>query len=201
VAVVGGGAAGLSTALHLAPLVTKGLISGPIDVYDSEERPSNREIGVGIWSTALDCFQRDTIDSHQLVYNDMTRQGTFIQEVGYRSPQGYWLAESSLKGESVPDLLFLREKDMLASLRKAVHLEVNRGNVVLHAGSNHKVHSIMEDSSTEAWSAPLMIERDGPGKPAEPTERDYHLVVAGAWKNCILNKASFSFFLSFWMLI
>jgi Fe-S cluster assembly iron-binding protein IscA len=179
VAVVGGGAAGLAAALHLAPLVTQGLIGGPIDIYDSEERPSNREIGIGIWSTALDCFQKDSIDSHQLVYNDMIKHGTFVQEVGYRSPNGSWLAESSLKGDSIPDLIFLREKDMLASLRKAVHLEVNRGNVMLYTGSNHKVHSIMEDSTTEAWSAPLMLQPDGPDSPLERTERDYHLIVAG----------------------
>eukprot|EP00957_Ditylum_brightwellii_P087110 6629930-Ditylum_brightwellii.AAC.1 len=35
IAIVGGGAAGLSTALHLAPLVSKGIIEGPVDLYES----------------------------------------------------------------------------------------------------------------------------------------------------------------------
>lgn len=73
VAIVGGGAAGLSTALHLSPLVEKGLISSPIDVYEKGIKESSshnhktneqesqysgsgsigRDIGVGLWSTAL----------------------------------------------------------------------------------------------------------------------------------------------------
>ena len=53
---------------------------------------------------------------------------------------------------------------------------------MLHTGSNYKVHSIMEDSSTEAWSAPLMLQTDGPDNPTlERTERDYHLIVAGTF--------------------
>ncbi|KAG7352038.1 FAD-dependent oxidoreductase [Nitzschia inconspicua] len=189
VAVVGGGAAGLSTALHLAPLVTEGLISGPIDIYDSQERPSHRDIGVGIWSTALDAFQKDTLDSHRLAVDDMLRKGTFVHEAGYRTPQGDWLAESNLEGEGLPDLLFLREMDMLDALRKAVHLEVNRGNVVLHSGSHYKVDSIMEDATTEPWSAPLMLLRDGPDQPSVPTERDYHLIVAADGMNSVLRTA------------
>jgi 2-polyprenyl-6-methoxyphenol hydroxylase-like FAD-dependent oxidoreductase len=188
VAVVGGGAAGLSTALHLAPMVTQGLISGPIDVYESEERPSNRDIGVGIWSTALESFQKDTLDSHQLAYDDMIRRGTFVREVGYRTPKGDWLAESSLVGEALPHLLFLRETDMLAALRKAVHLEVNRGNVVMHSGSHYQVHSLMEDATTEPWSAPLMILPDGPDKPPLSTERDYHVIVAADGMNSVLRR-------------
>lgn len=35
IAVVGGGAAGMTAALHLSPLVAAGLIHGPIDVYES----------------------------------------------------------------------------------------------------------------------------------------------------------------------
>jgi hypothetical protein len=199
VAVVGGGAAGLSTALHLAPLVAQGLIAGPIDVYDSNERHHGRDIGVGIWSTALEGFDDDdddkTIDSHRLVYQDMTRVGTFIGKVGYRSPSGAWLAESNLQQQkplssssssarssfsSLPQLLFLRECDMIAALQKAVHLEVQRGNVMLHTGSNYKVKSILEDSSTEPWAAPLVLKGNNNAEASsEITERDYHLIVAG----------------------
>ncbi|KAL3920867.1 MAG: hypothetical protein SGILL_003044 [Bacillariaceae sp.] len=197
VAVVGGGAAGLSTALHLAPLVTKGLIAGPIDVYEGEERPSNREIGVGLWSTALDSFRpqekedgtiTETIESHELAYRDMIRRGTFVHQVGYRTPRGDWLAKSNLDGDGLPDLLFLREMDMLDALRKALHIEVNRGNVVVHSGSHYKVDSVMEDACTAPWSAPLMLLKDGPNKPPERTDRDYHLIVASDGMDSVLRK-------------
>ena len=85
VAIVGGGAAGMTTALHLSPLVAAGLIQGPIDVYEANNvKKSNkfrtsghtpggleggkqlysgsgalgRHIGVGIWSTAWWPFLR-----------------------------------------------------------------------------------------------------------------------------------------------
>lgn len=187
VAVVGGGAAGLATALHLAPLIKNGLIGGPIDVYDAaEQQPST--IGVGIWSTALYGF-RDSkdVDSHQIAYNDMVRNGTFSQGVGFRSPRGDWLAESNLSGSETPDLLFLRQSDMIGALRKAVHHEVQLGNVVLHSGTYGKIRSISEDSP-DPWSASLEIETNGPDKPTEKTERDYHLIVAADGMNSLLRK-------------
>lgn len=186
VAVVGGGAAGLATALHLAPLVSSGLIGGPVDMFDAADHPS-REIGVGVWSTALDPFQKSGVDSHQLAYDDMIRNGTFVREVGYRTPRGDWLTESCLDGVGLPDLLFLREMDMLASLRKAVHLEVQRGNIALHSGTNYRVRSIYEES-TEPWSAPLLLESDGVGRPPLPSPRDYHLIVAADGMNSVLRK-------------
>ena len=117
VAVCGGGVAGLSVALHLAPLVTAGKISGPIDVFEAGGN-NGRDIGVGVWSTALDAFRVSNVDSHQLVYNDMIQHGYFVRDVGYRTPKGHWLATSRLDG-TMPDLLFLREKDLLSALRKA----------------------------------------------------------------------------------
>jgi 2-polyprenyl-6-methoxyphenol hydroxylase-like FAD-dependent oxidoreductase len=184
VAIVGGGAAGLSTALHLAPLVAQGYISGPIDVFEAQET-SGREIGVGIWSTALDPFLASKdVESHQLVYQDMTKHGCFVRDVGYRTPKGHWLAKSRVDGENMPDLLFLREMDMLASLRKAVHLEEHRGNVVLH--SNSQVEGIYEES-TQPWSAPLVL-RKGNSTSTESTPRDYHLIVAADGMNSVIRK-------------
>mmetsp|Transcript_44726 Transcript_44726/g.50145 ORF Transcript_44726/g.50145 Transcript_44726/m.50145 type:complete len:558 (-) Transcript_44726:52-1725(-) len=187
VAVVGGGVAGLATALHLAPLVNAGLIGGPIDVYDAADQSSST-IGVGIWSTALDGF-RDSKDvaSHQIVYNDMIRNGTFSKGVGFRSPRGDWLAESNLSGAETPDLLFLRQSDMLGALRKAVHHEVQLGNVVLHSGTCSKIRSVSEDSP-HPWSAPLEIEINGPDQPTIKTERDYHLIVAADGMSSVLRK-------------
>ena len=178
VAIVGGGAAGLSSALHLAPLVQEGYISGPIDVYDAG-KDSGREIGVGIWSTALDPFGRnEDIESHQLVYQDMTQQGIFLRDVGYRTPKGHWLATSRLDG-NLPDLLFLREKDMLGALRKGVHLEELKGNVALHTGE--RITSIFEESP-EPWSSSLVLESN------KKTPRDYHLIIAADGMNSVLRK-------------
>lgn len=216
VAVVGGGAAGLSSALHLAPLVTRGLIAGPIDVYEPDCGPDvhNRDIGVGVWSTALDAFHptqstlhnKPRVDSHELVYQDFIKKATFIKEVGYRSPKGHWLAQSTLGDagdikeredmddvggqEPLPQLLFLREKDLLATLRKAVHLEENRGTINLKTGKNYNVHSILEDGLTEPWSAPLLLQpKDSPaGTTPTRTERDYHLIVAADGMNSVLRK-------------
>ena len=187
VAVVGGGGVGLATALHLAPLIKSGLIGGPIDVYDAAEQQSST-IGVGIWSTALYGF-RDSkdVDSHQIAYNDMVRNGTFSQGVGFRSPRGDWLAESNLSGSETPDLLFLRQSDMIGALRKAVHHEVQLGNVVMHSGTYGKIRSISEDSP-DPWSASLEIETNGPDKPTEKTARDYHLIVAADGMNSVLRK-------------
>ncbi len=187
VAVVGGGAAGLATALHLSPLVTAGLIGGPVDVYDVGERDSS-PIGVGIWSTALDAF-RDSIDveSHQIAYKTMVEKGSFSEKVGFRSPRGDWLAESNLAGDHLPDFLFLRESDMLDALRKAVDHEVQQGNVCVHSGLSNKIHSV-DESSSNPWSAPLMIQKSGPNKSSEPSDRDYHLIVAADGMNSVLRK-------------
>ena len=188
IAVVGGGAAGLSTALHLAPLVTAGLIGGPIDVFEAGERQSS-SIGVGIWSTALYAF-RDSkdVESHQIVFDDMFRKGTLSEKVGFRSPRGDWLAESNLAGDKTPDFLFLRESDMLGALRKGIDHEVQRGRVVVHSGPSGRIDSIAEDSP-EPWSAPLLVRSDGPeNNPPEPTERDYHLIVAADGMNSVLRK-------------
>jgi len=189
VAVVGGGAAGLATALHLAPLVNAGLIGGPVDVFDYDAKGKEPSpIGVGIWSTALYGFRdsRD-VESHQIAYNTMVEKGRFSEKVGFRSPRGDWLAESNLAGDHLPDFLFLRESDMLGALQKAVHLEVRRGNVAVHSGPSNKIHSISEDSPNP-WSAPLLIQPNGPEKPSETTKRDYHLIVAADGMNSILRK-------------
>ena len=174
----------MSTALHLAPLVTQGLINGPIDVYE-KSMVGGRDIGVGIWSTALDPFQQSSRDSLQLVYDNMTKHGTFVRDVGYRCPKGQWLAESRLD-DDLPGLLFLREVDMLSALRKAVHLEEQRGTVHLHVGLNYKIDSIYEQSA-DPWAAPLMIQNIKTGQ-QEPTARSYHLIAAADGMNSVIRK-------------
>jgi 2-polyprenyl-6-methoxyphenol hydroxylase-like FAD-dependent oxidoreductase len=180
IAIVGGGAAGLSSALHLAPLIAQGHISGPIDIFDGGNA-EKREIGVGIWSTALDPFRKSTEDSHQLVIDEMTKCGSYVRDVGYRTPKGHWLALSRLGGH-MPDLLFIREMDMLEALRKAVQLEEKRGTIKLHSGSDYHVRSISEESEAP-WSAPLKI-----GADATDSERDYHFIVGADGMNSTIRK-------------
>lgn len=178
VAVVGGGCAGLSSALHLAPLVEAGYLASPIDIFDATPT-KGRDIGVGVWSTALDPFQHSDRPSHQLVYEEMIAHGTWVGDAGYRTPDGAWLMKSHLPttpeeclAQNMPALLFLREKDMLQSLQKAIHWEENRGTVRVHRdGNKTRVTSIEEDSSLP-WSARLRLTAD------HYSERDYHLIVA-----------------------
>ena len=207
VAIVGGGCAGLSSALHLAPLVDQGWIAGPIDIY--EEKPVvNRDIGVGIWSTALEPFRDSNRTSHREVYQSMTSNGTWLGEVGYRTPNGAWLLKSKLptnkeemESSNMPALLFLRERDLLESLQEAVHWEEHQGTIrVLNAG---RVNGLYEESN-HPWSTNLMLCNEKV-KTATPetcntdmeseytsrslpslSDRDYHLIVAADGMNSTL---------------
>ena len=204
VAIVGGGCAGLSSALHLAPLVEQGWISGPIDIY--EEKPVvNRDIGVGIWSTVLEQFRDSHRTSHRVVYQTMTTDGTWLGDVGYRTPDGAWLLKSKLptsketmEEQDMPALLFLRERDMLESLQEAVHWEEHQGTIrVLNAG---RVDGLYEESS-HPWSTNLMLcnskvktsttdqENEYTLQPQSClSDRDYHLIVAADGMNSALRN-------------
>lgn len=174
-------------ALYLAPLVKSGLIESPIDVYDAGQKEAT-DIGVGIWSTALDGF-RDSVnvESHQIAYKFLMTHGTLSKGVGFRSPRGDWLAESNLSGDDTPDLLFLKEKDIVRALQLAVHHEVLNGNIVLHSGSGGKIVSIAENSPLP-WSAPLEIEGNCSDEPSKKSKRDYHLIIAADGMNSILRR-------------
>lgn len=187
VAIVGGGAAGLSSALHLAPLVERGLVASPIDLYEPS-RSVGRDIGVGLWSTALEPFRMSQRPSHQIVWQDMLRSGTFITDVGYRTPNGTWLAKSQLPDHvgddmEMPALLFLREVDMLdGALRRAVHLEEHQGTVQIHTGDSARITGIVEESNPHAYSSSLI------GGIDNVTDRDYHLIVAADGMHSMLRQ-------------
>jgi 2-polyprenyl-6-methoxyphenol hydroxylase-like FAD-dependent oxidoreductase len=212
VAVVGGGCAGLSTALHLAPLVEDGLIAGPIDVFDETSATADRsgggsrEIGVGIWSTALDPFRQSSRTSHQLVYQSMCTTGTWLQQVGYRTMNGSWLMKSKLPGNEqemknldMPALIFLREKDMLSALQKAVHWEELHGKTIRVHSSVGGVSGLFEESS-QPWSTNLVLRNnsnsshasaaDANVQSSQPvlSERDYHLIIAADGTNSVLRR-------------
>ena len=126
VAIVGAGASGLSVALHLSPLVSKGLLH-TVDVYEAS--PANavhphcianassasntdnnsvdenfhpgsgstgRPIGVGIWSTALRPFAFTGWPSHARLLKQLEHCGKYVGQVGYKTPSGSWLARSEL---------------------------------------------------------------------------------------------------------
>lgn len=175
VAVVGGGCAGLSSALHLAPLVERGLIASPIDVFEPS-KSKGRDIGVGLWSTGIEPWRVSQRSSHQMLWQDLMHYGTFITNVGYREPKGTWLAKSQLPGEisddmDNPALLFLREHDMLAALNRAAHLEEHQGTIQMHGGDSSRITGIVEDSPY-SYSSNLV------GAVGNVTDRDYHLIVA-----------------------
>jgi 2-polyprenyl-6-methoxyphenol hydroxylase-like FAD-dependent oxidoreductase len=197
VAVVGGGCAGLSSALHLAPLVEKGLIAGPIDVFD-EGSAAARDIGVGIWSTALDPFRKSNRTSHELVYRSMA-SGTWLNQVGYRTPDGAWLMKSKLPANEaeldagdMPALLFLRERDMLEALQKAAHWEEQRGTMQVHRNAG-RVQGLYEESS-EPWSTNVLLgnkqttNAESDGQKPTLSERDYHLIIAADGMNSVLRR-------------
>ena len=193
VAVVGAGCAGLSSALHLAPLVERGLIASPIDIYthdDDNDNNSNnatqqqRDIGVGIWSTALEPFRFESDrPSHQRVYDSLLQAGSWVTNVGYRTPDGAWLMKSHLPAShqeadrtQMPALLFLREKDLWNALSTAVHWEQQRGMIQIHP--RQKVTQLWEQSN-RPWSTSLMIGNNNKDNDtAVLTERDYHVIIA-----------------------
>ena len=173
IAIVGGGVAGLSTALHLADLVERGLVSSPIDVY--VDKINLRDIGVGVWSTGLTPFSQSwTRPSHQSCWDEWMRSGQWLGEVGYRSPSGAWLAKSTLPTSGsfldFPGLLFLRERDLIQALQRGVHWEESLTTLKLHSGP--KVTGIVETMNSFPYSAQLTLDS------GETTVRDYHLIIA-----------------------
>ncbi|GKY96880.1 hypothetical protein MPSEU_000647000 [Mayamaea pseudoterrestris] len=197
IAVVGGGAAGLSSALHLAPLVSAGKVAAPIDVYDcpatlqsDSDGTPKRDIGVGIWSTALDPFFRSDRTSHQVVGQEMTSHGNWLGEVGYRTPNGAWLMKSHLPtsreemvAKNMPGLLFLREIDMLMALEKAVHWEQQIGTIRLHRDGNKTRTTGLQEDCNLPWSTRLRLDKDG-----RLSDRDYHLIIAADGTHSILRQ-------------
>ena len=122
VAIVGAGASGLSVALHLSPLVSKGLLH-TVDVYEASRANAvhphciattgdnnnnidenfhpgsgctGRPIGVGIWSTALRPFAFTGWPSHARLLQQLEHCGKYVGQVGYKTPSGSWLARSEL---------------------------------------------------------------------------------------------------------
>lgn len=206
VAIVGGGAAAMTSALHLAPLVDVGLIAAPIDVYPGDS-PIEREIGVGVWSTALTPFLTNDDDdddatrkrlSHRMVWDEMMHAGLWVGQVGYRTPQGSWLARSELptfnhihgrfeNQDDMPGLLFLREADMLGTLRRAVQMEEEQQETI-QVHPETRVEDI-DTKYTGSWSSPLQLTKASSSSPTTLTsERDYHLIVAADGSHSILRR-------------
>lgn len=144
-----------------------------------------RDIGVGIWSTGWWPFLRSVKEgmlppsstdgggggeamqdsirteknrrSYRILLQDLEACGSYVRDVGYRTPNGSWLVKSELNPspfgiqdlladesgdgfekmcivDEDPALLFVREKDLLSCLRNAVGIEGKLGTVKLHSG-------------------------------------------------------------------
>ncbi|KAL3790828.1 hypothetical protein ACHAWO_010667 [Cyclotella atomus] len=235
IAIVGGGAAGMTTALHLAPLVSAGVISGPIDVYEAssaskyqkvgggrQSHPGSgsrgRDIGVGIWSTAWKPFLRSlekglgALDgigkeknrqSYIALLKDLEMCGSYVKEVGYRTPDGSWLVQSELNarpygvedvlsgkskdvGSDDPALLFVREKDLLSCLRNAIKIEKNLGTIALHTGVRvNGIDNISGDMGSLVCSN--ATENNETGE-EETSSKPYHLIIAADGLNSTLRS-------------
>jgi 2-polyprenyl-6-methoxyphenol hydroxylase-like FAD-dependent oxidoreductase len=226
VAIIGGGVSGLSTALQLAPLVEKGLIAEPIEIYersclasspdvmrntDSGKDATNsthsagsgaigRDIGVGIWSTALEPFR-----THRTSYKELIQKlehlGQYVEKVGYRTPKGDWLTKTKLSlpsslqpnlniddldaaqtSSADPSLLFIRENDFIKSLHEAAIAEQEKGTIQLHYatdGQDESTHvdsivlpDITKNGSVLGYSGQLQF-KDG-----SISSTDYHMVIS-----------------------
>jgi len=221
----------MSVALHLAPLVEQGLIAKPIDIYEksspSDIHPHNsgsydenfhpgsgtsgREVGIGIWSTALEPFVRNNkaSDSHLDLIKDLQHKGQYVDKVGYRIPSGKWLTRGKLNTSSLyrhssstkvtsnsisnsnndddhshdPALLFIREKDFLSSLQKACKVEEENGTICIH----HNTH--VEDvvlpkninSTNDANMGCLKVKGE-----EEMRTKQYHFIIAAEGMNSSL---------------
>ena len=198
IAIVGGGAAGMSTALHLAPLVATGLIH-PVDVYESHPGGNHRDIGVGIWSTAWWPFLesisneitgKDIRESYVSLLKGLEECGSYVADVGYRSPDGSWLVRSELnahpcgvddvlagikpKQSDNPALLFVRERDLISCLANAVQMEKNLGTISIHSGS--RVNAI--DNISGGVGSLVCSSAENNGDVGTITSKQYHLIVA-----------------------
>jgi 2-polyprenyl-6-methoxyphenol hydroxylase-like FAD-dependent oxidoreductase len=208
----------ISLALHLAPLVEKGLIFQPIDLFEksaltdvhpNEKKIQNcnqdlhpgsgtlgRDIGVGIWNTALEPLR----DKYSALVKKLEYHGSYVGNVGYRTPKGAWLAQSKLntKEDSVfnkssgsdpsnPSLLFIREKDFLSSLREEVEQKSRENLIRSHYAKNES------DMSTQVDS--IILPKDGGDgisgilKFADgSTSESYHFIIAADGMNSILRS-------------
>lgn len=246
VAIIGGGASGLSAALHLAPLVSKGLIAKPIHVYekssleqqDSHIQKTNngeqndvhhpndvnfttgtgvfgRDIGVGIWNTALEPFKKTHgRKSHLQLIEQLEEMGQYVGEVGYRTPKGKWLTKSKLRTEQIqasdlvddtvpcihPSLLFVRERDFLSCLRQAVQVEQDTfGTIQMHHGrfKNDKSTCVQDVVLCDNHDASMSMAHNGSipvnglsGKlefaDGTLSDQSYHFIIAADGMNSTL---------------
>eukprot|EP00523_Entomoneis_sp_CCMP467_P001259 CAMPEP_0168754658 /NCGR_PEP_ID=MMETSP0724-20121128/19622_1 /TAXON_ID=265536 /ORGANISM="Amphiprora sp., Strain CCMP467" /LENGTH=587 /DNA_ID=CAMNT_0008803159 /DNA_START=29 /DNA_END=1789 /DNA_ORIENTATION=+ len=205
VAIVGGSVAGLSAALHLAPLVEQGLVAAPIDVFDVvDDSKTDRDIGVGLWTTAIESLANSQRVSHEQVFDTLTNSTnnnnkpgtttTWLDQVGYRTPNGAWLMQSQLPTtwdetlqRQMPGLLFLRERDLIGTLQRAVHWEEQLGTLHVHRNTTTSlVSGVAPGELQQPWSSKLQL---GPkstttesisssSSPTTTGDRDYHLIVA-----------------------
>jgi hypothetical protein len=141
------GAAVMSTALHLMPLMLAGLVLGPVDVLKSSLPPPGGggggvggsssggggrqryaglgsvgwDVQLGIWSMAWEPFllsleegiatvatlltmtmhgdavaREKDCASYRALFRDLEGCGSYVRDVGYRTPDGGWLVESNL---------------------------------------------------------------------------------------------------------
>lgn len=208
VAIIGGGPAGLCAALHLAPLVSNGIIQAPIDVYEAKSscldtQEQTDTIGVGLWSTAIVPFLTSHANSYgehrpsyQLLLQQLVSVGCFVANVGYRTSNGSWITQTTLSSHNLlaynngnsdlqqPFLLFLQRHSLLKAFCDAISIEEQQQTIHMHYG--HKVQSITQCG--EDYEATLSFVKEQLTDKTEKTTKPYNLIIVAEGMNSNLRK-------------
>jgi len=173
-----------------------------------------RNIGVGIWSTAWWPFLRslqqgisstnDSVmsthknrQSYKTLLQDLESCGSYVGDVGYRTPNGSWLVKSELNSHPFgindllnndnkssksleedidnPALLFVRERDLLSCLRNAIKIEQRLGTIKYHSGI--RVNGI-DNINGDLGSLVLQHTDDTENESLSWISPQYHLIIA-----------------------
>lgn len=148
-------------------------------------------------SVANSLEQQKNRQSYQTLLQDLEACGSYVKDVGYRTPNGSWLVKSELNAspfgiqdllgygkpgtfdttniENVdPALLFVREKDLLSCLRNAVKIERRLGTINYQSGV--RVDGI-ENVHGDLGSL-LLQTNDSEGNWTSSVSPQYNLIIA-----------------------
>ena len=159
-----------------------------------------RNIGVGIWSTAL----QPLVHHYPSLISHLEDIGSYVDNVGYRTPNGDFLATSRLdthgifserdlpdhghgagEGKYDPALLFVKEWQFLEALRTYVLEQQSMGNLHLYTAKDETDGSTTVSNITHTdshFAGNLQFEN------GDISESDYHLIISASGTQCSLRK-------------
>jgi 2-polyprenyl-6-methoxyphenol hydroxylase-like FAD-dependent oxidoreductase len=161
---------------------------------------NGRNIGVGIWSTAL----QPLVHHYPSLVSHLEDIGSYVDNVGYRTPNGDFLATSRLdthgifaerdlpnhghgseEGKYDPALLFVKEWQFLQALRTHVLEQQSIGNLHLYTAKDSTDGSttVSNITHTDSQFAGNLQFANG-----DISESDYHLIISASGTQCSLRK-------------